>query len=1029
MSANPPLFDDDDLPSWLQEAGITPNKPDNEPVTPPSDMAQFNAASQPTEDEEEFDWFAATFGSGSPSDVQATTPEPLIDLTANPAEDEWWSKGEAQFADEQGQTPSMPGWQLDAPQAKKKGNTTPLPWFAENAATPEAVEPESPLTERMDDLFASIAPPATTPPSMPNIPTAPKPGTGQLKPATGQLKPGTGQLAHDAPTINTAAESGRRTVRKITSSLASPPPSTPSVPPVPSSEKQPVMPVNDKNNPNEPDSNEIEDWFSSLNLPGTDDAALPDTFATGPAPSPEEYMPDWMLKGELPQHDSASGDSISDADSEALAELFAEPPPAPEPEPAAADDAPAWLTEMGFDDAPAAPVLPPDAAPQKPADMDWLNNLETNVSETSLQAGQMRPMDLGWLTESSQLPKPSVPSVVPSSLNEGELNIDDLLAGGSPDIDALLNLSEAATTTPPHQTEQLPSFDSDPSLQMPAPRAAETTSMRPPDASRSSRPQDDLDALFADDVIDEDIFNKRQVAGTAMFQGVGLQGEDTSGTADNMPPAMTASGMTALFNRSEEFKGAATPETPKPAPAEEPFRDFSNVGETVPEWVTEMRPSDLPIALNVGDQVVKLKEDPLSKLPDQIRALRDRAKEFRVVETKQTAPLEGPLAGITGAITPMAPQSTALPSSSLPRRPAAITDTFSDRIKILQNFLNLEQEVLERQKLEEEQREAIEKGEAADAIKTGPRIRATLKIDRLIVTLLLIAVILFPFLTNATNIMPSLDNVAASLNASDPRFQRLTQTLASLNRDQTVLVAFEYAPSGAAEMDEIARVVLSDLAVRGVRPVIVSTNPAGVMHAYALLDKLGRDLAWRTLTKRSGDLVNRQDYYVLRYLPGGIVGLRTLVNALEAPTVDPVFQTDFEGQATNLTDEALTGLRAAPTFVLADSADDVRNWSEQFRAAGADHAHPIVMFSSAGASAIAQSYVASNDQIVSLLVGVRDAAIYSRLNALEGDAQASRRAEQRWQSLQLGLFITSFVILFGMVLNTMRGIVRRRTTR
>jgi hypothetical protein len=90
----------------------------------------------------------------------------------------------------------------------------------------------------------------------------------------------------------------------------------------------------------------------------------------------------------------------------------------------------------------------------------------------------------------------------------------------------------------------------------------------------------------------------------------------------------------------------------------------------------------------------------------------------------------------------------------------------------------------------------------------------------------------------------------------------------------------------------------------------------------------------------------------------------------------------------------------------------------------------MVMLTSAGASAIAESYAAGRGtSIVGMLVGMRDAAIYRRIHGLEGSAEAARVADQRWQSLQLGLLLAAFVLLFGMIMNTLRSLLRRRGAR
>ncbi|MFN8420646.1 MAG: hypothetical protein U0528_15600 [Anaerolineae bacterium] len=143
-----------------------------------------------------------------------------------------------------------------------------------------------------------------------------------------------------------------------------------------------------------------------------------------------------------------------------------------------------------------------------------------------------------------------------------------------------------------------------------------------------------------------------------------------------------------------------------------------------------------------------------------------------------------------------------------------------------------------------------------------------------------------------------------------------------------------------------------------------------------------------------------------------------------------MFATDIEGLPTTFSAEDVHSLRDVPTIVLAENADDVRTWMEQYRASSAaPDSLRIVLLSSVGAAAVAQSYAAATDRVIGLLVGVRDAIIYKRITGLEGGPEAAARSDERWQSLQLGLFGSAIVIMVGMVLNTLRGAGRRSQSR
>lgn len=1106
MSNKPPMFDDDDLPSWLQEGGqsapkettpppsneSTPSRggfPDNFNWWDPQTLSMRNQKPNPELGSnattpsnaslpDDFNWF----GDSDPVEnllSELNAGDDLVDNgvetlqitdsddmrgrdpgVVDAAEAMPWLRNQGGAAD-QVESMQMFGWELDSPVpdlSSDDGLATPLPWMAE-ARTPPSRPLQPAEDDLLGDLFADLGAAESATPPTPQVPAAIPPTN---RPSTSSFDAPT---QHDAP---------RRTIPK--SAPLSPPPASASI-------------------PSASTSTPLDDWFATMGVEaGSADSADP----AADMPAPEDYMPDWLLAGQVPTSPPPVP-SNPDIDVDALASLFdssanaldAKPssrdanktgpmPDSPPPTTQASDEeeVPAWLRGMDLD-APAnrTPIsmpsqpsakrqttnVPPPVNPAAASgpEFGWLNNLDASTPADLSESAARQAAELDWMAGSamggpaSNVPTP--PSAEDSSASV-ELDIDALLKSGTPSIDNLLSMSEIKRPPAPvTDPSAMPAPEFDSGLFDPTPPMSTTSSMSL-SGSKLSRPKketpiDDLDSLFADAVLDDNVFDRSEAA-LKDLQKVELQGEtsmldmgaDFGATGVLTPPPSTPTAevdhspasTTKLLSRKDTMRPppAQTPATPPNA-----LRGFDAPGEVLPEWVADLRPAEAPVTLNIGDQVIKVKEDPIGQLPEQIRNLRERAKEYRVVETKQSAALEGPLAGITGAITPIAPQSmTAAPSTSIAKRMGTGMDALSERVKMLQSLLNLEHEVSERRKLEEAQREAAEAGEAGIAIKAAPRQRLSIKVDRLLITLLLVVALILPFVLRSTSILPSLDSVAARADTTDGRYRRLSDTLNQLQPGQAVLVAFEYTPTAAAEMDEIARMLLIDLLGRGVHPVMISTNPTGVLRAYDLIDRLSRDADASRLLKRTEPLVNREDYYVLRYLPGGLVGLRTLVNALYTPGLDALFITDIDGKATNLGADVVEQLRTNPALVLAEGADDVREWAEQYRVTGvtapasADPAQAeplrLTLFTSAAASAIAESYAASSTgRITSVLVGVRDAAIYQRLNGLEGSADVARSADERWQSLQLGLLLASFIMLFGMILNAMRGLLRRRGAR
>jgi hypothetical protein len=232
----------------------------------------------------------------------------------------------------------------------------------------------------------------------------------------------------------------------------------------------------------------------------------------------------------------------------------------------------------------------------------------------------------------------------------------------------------------------------------------------------------------------------------------------------------------------------------------------------------------------------------------------------------------------------------------------------------------------------------------------------------------------------------------------------------------------------------MARVILRDLLRRKARPVIVSTNSAGALHAQSLLADMADNPDDLAIIGRPGQpLVARRDYVVLRYLPGGASGVRAMATALVTGGLQEqiVFSTDIEGKPSGLVEQNIISLRTSPAFVLTESPEDVRNWVEQYRSTPPQNPFPMILLSSANASATAQAYARSDtsNRIPSVMVGLRDALTYQTIRQpMPAGAAGDRSKEliaQRWQSVGITALLASAVIALGAVLNLIRALTRR----
>ncbi len=186
--------------------------------------------------------------------------------------------------------------------------------------------------------------------------------------------------------------------------------------------------------------------------------------------------------------------------------------------------------------------------------------------------------------------------------------------------------------------------------------------------------------------------------------------------------------------------------------------------------------------------------------------------------------------------------------------------------------------------------------------------------------------------------------------------------LDNLTVDDYVLVAFEYGPAAAGELDAIADLFLRHIVAQRAKPLIVSSNPIAIVHAQNIIRGINRSVA-----SSGNDLQRGRDYFILRYLPGGSLGLREL-----SENFADVARVSHKGELTGLDFDSLEDLAAI--VLVAERAEDMRNWAEQVVAEVADTR--LLAASGYAAAPLAQVYADSMEEIVGLVVGYRDAYTY-----------------------------------------------------
>jgi len=193
-----------------------------------------------------------------------------------------------------------------------------------------------------------------------------------------------------------------------------------------------------------------------------------------------------------------------------------------------------------------------------------------------------------------------------------------------------------------------------------------------------------------------------------------------------------------------------------------------------------------------------------------------------------------------------------------------------------------------------------------------PRTRALSPIGRLILYILVLLIAIVPYFSGG---------FTASWITPREDVTSLLQSLNSLPQGATVLLAFDYDPAYAGEMNPLALDITRQLAQRSVHIVALSTQPAGI----GLAEQVLRQLSDQVPAYRYG-----QSYAILGYLPGQEAGLRTLNSSL-----GDAFKEDYL-QRRSLGELPVTrGLATLADFeqiiLFADDETTVRRWIEQIQ--------------------------------------------------------------------------------------------------
>jgi len=358
-----------------------------------------------------------------------------------------------------------------------------------------------------------------------------------------------------------------------------------------------------------------------------------------------------------------------------------------------------------------------------------------------------------------------------------------------------------------------------------------------------------------------------------------------------------------------------------PAPAE------------VPDWLLAARErpeTSPPTAPDFGGLVP-------AEIPEWLKPL--RPKELGEV-VEEAAEEEGLLAGLRGVL----PVGRGLDmSATAPRiRPVGPTPATIARAELLQGLL------------------ARPLFQPPQEPREAARGAAGWMVSRLLVGLLLLAAILAPMLVRVpffgTPVGSGVDQLYTQVEALSP--------------GTPVLLAWEYGPVEAEEMDRVAGPIVIHLLRRGARGIIVSTRPEGPATAATLVNR------WAPNPEAVAAQVAN-----LGYQPGGAGGVREVLSNLGG-------RTEFPTGVSAADLEAMEGIQSVAdvgmVILLTAQPDDLRIWVEQV--ATANPGVPMGAGISARVEPFAEAYLGAG-QLFGLVSGwVGGAAYEQRLDTGQGRA-------------------------------------------
>jgi hypothetical protein len=238
-----------------------------------------------------------------------------------------------------------------------------------------------------------------------------------------------------------------------------------------------------------------------------------------------------------------------------------------------------------------------------------------------------------------------------------------------------------------------------------------------------------------------------------------------------------------------------------------------------------------------------------------------------------------------------------------------------------------------------------------------------------------------------------------------------SRIISALPNQAPVLLAFDYEPGTAGEMNATAAALVDHLMLKGARLTLVSTLPTGPALAEYFIQKV---LAQHNYTSGA-------QYINLGYIPGGSMGLLSF-----AQTPQWVFPPSYNGVNPWET-QPLQGIQAISDFalvvVITNDPDSARYWIEQVQPKIGDT--PLLAVVSAQAEPMVQPYFGDgqNAQLQGIVSGLTGGAAYE---VAVGKANLGR---VYWDAFSIGVVIAMGAIVIGGAANVIQQLLAGEKTK